>query len=338
MDPSIEKRKNERVSEEKRSMIIRLIDSGKSIREVSNIMKVNYWTIRSIYLIWLKEGRVNQLPRGHRKPMLTDHQKEKLCDWLDEDCQQTLVELQRKFEDEFGIKPSVATIGRALKSFSYTLKRITPIPERRNSSDVKQIRYDYAMKFNSIRGDMQKIFFLDETGIQVFSRRNYGRAPRGMRACNVRGAIRSRNYSIEAVISIDKLYFFEIMNRPYNSEHFLEFLVKFLDVLEQNNVSGAHLIMDNVAFHRAATVNELIISHGHNPLFLPPYSPFLNPIENMFNQWKHWIKSERSENEDQLYANIHIASRSITAEHCANYFRNLEQYLFQSLMKEDIFD
>jgi len=53
--------------------------------------------------------------------------------------------------------------------------------------------------------------------------------------------------------------------------------------------------VSDVAFHRAATVNELIISHGHNPLFLPPYSPFLNPIGNMFNQWKHWIKSGRSE-------------------------------------------
>jgi len=43
--------------------------------------------------------------------MLTDHRKEKLCDLLDEDCQQTLVEHQRKFKDEFGIKPSMTTIG-----------------------------------------------------------------------------------------------------------------------------------------------------------------------------------------------------------------------------------
>jgi len=51
MDPSIEKEKNEKDSEEKRSMIIRLIDSGKSVREVPNVVKVNYWTTQSIYLI-----------------------------------------------------------------------------------------------------------------------------------------------------------------------------------------------------------------------------------------------------------------------------------------------
>lgn len=338
MSEDAERRKNEKVSDEKRSLIIRLMDDGESVAKASKIVNVNYWTARSIYFAWLKEGRSVQLPRGHRKAMLSDVQKELICDWQDEDCQQTYADLQKKCQEEFGFAPSLTTIARALKDFSYTMKRVSIFPVRRNSPEVKQARYDYAVKFNSIREDMNKIFFLDETGIQVFARKNYGRSPRGMRACSTRGAIRSKNYSIEAVISSDRLYFFEIMNQPYNSEHFVDFLVKFIGILSENNVTGAHLIMDNVAFHKVDQVKRLISSHGHEVIFLPPYSPFLNPIENMFNQWKHWIKSRKSKNEDELYENIHVASSHITSEHCTNYFRNLEKYLFQSLMREDISD
>jgi transposase len=42
--------------------------------------------------------------------------------------------------------------------------------------------------------------------------------------------------------------------------------------------------MDNVRFHRSEEVVTLIEAHGHFAVFLPPYSPFLNPIEELFNQ------------------------------------------------------
>jgi transposase len=49
-------------------------------------------------------------------------------------------------------------------------------------------------------------------------------------------------------------------------------------------------------------------------LFFPPYSPFLNPIENLFNQWKNLIKRSEPQNEDQLYEAVENSSEKITPE------------------------
>ena len=48
--------------------------------------------------------------------------------------------------------------------------------------------------------------------------------------------------------------------------------------------------MDNVAFHKTGDVQNFLIGEGHELVFLPPYSPFLNPIEHTFSTWKAHIR------------------------------------------------
>ncbi len=140
-------------------------------------------------------------------------------------------------------------------------------------------------------------------------------------------AIRSRNYSIATAMNSESLFLFEIQDKFYNSEDFTEFLNKLIHHLSLNGISGAYLIMDNVRFHKTDLVVNLIESHGHKAIFLPPYSQFLNPIENLFNHWKNYIKRSEPQNNDQLYESVHNASEKITPENCANYCRNMESYL-----------
>ena len=88
--------------------------------------------------------------------------------------------------------------------------------------------------------------------------------------------------------------------------------------------------MDN-AIHKTTPKKELIERKGHHYVYLPPYSPFLNPIENLFNQWKGLIKRKEARNEDELYEYVHSASADITEQHCANYFANMENYIIHRL-------
>jgi transposase len=97
-------------------------------------------------------------------------------------------------------------------------------------------------------------------------------------------------------------------------EDFAEFLNKLFEHLSLNGISGAYIIMDNVRFHKTELVVNLIRSYGHKAVFLLPYSLFLNPIENLFNQWKNLIKRSEPQNEDQLYEAVHNASEKITPE------------------------
>ena len=91
--------------------------------------------------------------------------------------------------------------------------------------------------------------------------------------------------------------------------------------------------MDKVNFHKADKIKKLV---DHDLLFLPPYSTFLNPIENLFNQWKNLIKVCCSTTEEELFKNMETGSEKITSENCANYFRNMETYIAPCLKKEII--
>ncbi len=58
--------------------------------------------------------------------------------------------------------------------------------------------------------------------------------------------------------------------------------------------------MDNVSFHKSQIISQKFLGAGHRIMFLPPYSPFLNPIENVFAQWKQNVRSTRNSNETEL--------------------------------------
>ncbi|XP_074604139.1 uncharacterized protein LOC141857547 [Brevipalpus obovatus] len=137
-------------------------------------------------------------------------------------------------------------------------------------------------------------------------------------------------------MGIDSMFFFEMSNRPYNSEEYASFLGKLFDHFDNHGIEGAYLIMDNVRFHRTDEVVRLIRSRGHNAVFLPPYSPFLNPIENAFNQWKAFIKRANAKTEAELRLAAENACDNIKQTDCNNYFRHMESYLARCLSKEII--
>lgn len=228
-----------KISNEIRKLIIEKLKSGDSPKDVSNIYQVNYDTVRSMYRTYKKNGLMEKKTTGRRQPILTEEQKERICDWVDEDCSLTLLQLKNKCFEEMNITVSISTIERALKSFHYTIKRVHRIPLSRNSPAVIESRFEYALQYNRMFPNRKKIFFLDETGIQIWSRATYGRAPKGIRSTKRVKAIRSQNYSIASAMNIESLYFFEIQNKSYNSDDYTEFLNKFIQHLANDRIEGA---------------------------------------------------------------------------------------------------
>jgi hypothetical protein len=163
--------------------------------------------------------------------------------------------------------------------------------------------------------ERDKIFFIDEYGIQVNSRVSYGRSVRNTRASKVKAQLRGRNYSIAAAMNDNSLYLFQVQDRPYNIDHFSEFITSLINHLNNDAVQGAHFVMDNVRYHRSEEVVTLIEAHA---VFLPPYSLFLNPIDELFNQWKQLIKRAQPTNENELYEAVHTASEN-SPENCRMY-------------------
>ena len=96
--------------------------------------------------------------------------------------------------------------------------------------------------------------------------------------------------------------------------------------------------MDNVRFHKTVEIRNILAERNVSFDFLPPYSPFLNPIENMFSKWKNFVARISPKNESELVDGIKNGSSLISNEDCDGYYRNMMRYIRRSINNEVIED
>jgi transposase len=77
---------------------------------------------------------------------------------------------------------------------------------------------------------------------------------------------------------------------------------------------------DNLSSHKVAGVEEAIKAVKAKGLYLPPYSPDLNPIEEMWSKMKAYLRKKKARILETLKEEIHNAFKTITAENCAGWF------------------
>lgn len=98
------------------------------------------------------------------------------------------------------------------------------------------------------------------------------------------------------------------------------FLAHVQQVLAPTLKLGDVVIMDNLAAHTSRPIRDAIAAVGARLLFLPPYSPDLNPIENAFTKLKGMLRKAAARSIDQLWDAITRIIRTYSPHECANYF------------------
>ena len=178
---------------------------------------------------------------------------------------------------------SVSTIHQYLdmKMITYKVGRVIPLA--RNSEHVLTSRHEYATWLSSNFGLHQ--IYIDECGFNLWTAPKHGRAPSGKTPHVIVSSQQGRNQTlILAISSRASVVHYEIINGSADSSKFnvfFEGLQRKVSDLSQKTVS----ILDNCRIHSQSELGQRL-SPGHDLKFLPPYSPFFNPIENCFN----WIK------------------------------------------------
>jgi len=112
---------------------------------------------------------------------------------------------------------------------------------------------------------------------------------------------------------------YRILDGNGNQETFRQFLHQIQEDADVAGLENATIVMDNVGFHKTELVREELIILGLNVKYLPAYSPFFNPIENMFSKWKNYVKRTQASNEVELRAKMNQEREVITAQDCNNY-------------------
>ena len=143
----------------------------------------------------------------------------------------------------------------------------------------------------------ESLVYIDESGIELTICKDRGWGKKSEKLVGKKSGKYYERTNIIAGLVNNKSIAPMVFNGSCNTDLFNNWVENFL-IKELK--SGQYVVMDNASFHRSQKTKELIESVGCRIIFLPPYSPDLNPIEKFWANMKRWIRS-RIERFDKLY-------------------------------------
>lgn len=182
--------------------------------------------------------------------------------------------------------------------------------------DLKEARLLWKSQQPSL--DPARLVFLDETGLNTKMSRLYGRSPRGERCQDAVPHGHWNSSTFLAALRHDRITAPLLIDGALDGELFLAYIQQELGPTLS---PGDIVICDNLSSHKVAGVRQAIEDWGASLLYLPAYSPDLNPIEMAFSKLKtHLRKSAQRSFDGLLQALAHILDL-FTPQHCLNFFR-----------------
>jgi transposase len=156
--------------------------------------------------------------------------------------------------------------------------------------------------------DIHRLVFIDETGASTKMARRYGRSPYGQRCV---AAIPHGHWKTTGMTAP------MVLDGPMDGSAFEAYVTQVLvPTLEPGDI----VVMDNLAAHKRAEVGRAIEAAGAWLLYLPPYSPDLNPIEMAFAKLKAALRKAAARSIEALDHAIAYALAAFTAQECLNFF------------------
>ena len=186
----------------------------------------------------------------------------------------------------------------------------------------------------------QEYIYIDEAGFNLTKVRRRGRNIIGQRAIiNVPGQ-RGGNITLCAAITQNGVLLRHANMGPYNTAHILTFLDRLQNIItavNQMHQMQFTVVWDNVSFHRSALVQNWFQHHQQfTLLYLPPYSPFLNPIEEFFSAWRWKVYDLRLQAQVPLIQAMEEACDQIDAVAVQGWIRHSRRFFPRCLANEDI--
>lgn len=167
--------------------------------------------------------------------------------------------------------------------------------------------------------DPRTLIFLDETWATTNMARTHGRAPRGVRLIGTVPHGHWHTTTFLCGLRHDGLVAPLVLDGAINGEAFLAYVEQFLVPILR---PGQIVIADNLSSHKVTGVRQAIEAAGASLLYLPPYSPDLNPIELAFSKLKRLLRTAASRTVDRLWKTIGKLITEFHPTECANYLRH----------------
>jgi transposase len=164
-----------------------------------------------------------------------------------------------------------------------------------------------------------QLVFIDETWATTNMTRLRGRCPRGERLVAAVPHGHWKTSTFVAALRTTGLTAPLVLDGAMNGEAFHAYVEQ---ILVPTLAPGDIVIMDNLGSHKVAGVRDAIEACGASLLYLPPYSPDLNPIEQSFSKLKALARKEAARTREGLWNAIGRFLPRFTPQECRNYFAN----------------
>jgi transposase len=270
-----------------------ILDGSLTQVKMANVAGCSDRTIRNIDTNMRLFGNTRAPANGAgRQRLITPPMLAALCDHLLEKPGLYRDEMAVFLYDEFDVLVSISSIGRALASIKWTKKVTRRIANERNAD----LRDFYLHKLSAFRS--HQLVYVDESGCDKrIGFRRTGWSPLGVAPVEIAQFHRDRRHQILPAYNQDGVLFSQVFQGSTDGVVFEDFVEQLLYYCQPYPAQNSVLIMDNASFHRGEQVEQMCREAGVKLLYLPPYSPDLNPIEEFFAELKAFIKKQWHEYE-----------------------------------------
>jgi len=191
------------------------------------------------------------------------------------------------------------------------------VARERDRADISRRRTQW--RSHQGRIDPARLVFIDETWAKTNMTRTHGWAPRGERLVAKIPHGHWNTTTFLAALRHDRIDAPCLFDGPINGELFLAYVEQ---VLLPTLKSGDIVILDNLGSHKGKAIRQVIRAVGAKLIFLPKYSPDLNPIEQAFAKVKTLLRKAQARTFEAISTAIARSLDRFTPQECANYFEN----------------
>src|SRR5215471_10394169 len=301
-------------SDDLRERVVAAIDSGHTRVEVAELYNIALSTVGGFLKRKRETGSVSPDKFGGYKTFTLEPHADRVRKLVAEQPDSTLAELQARLAKE-KVKVSQSGISRFLHHINLTFKKSLHAAEQ-DRPDVATARE--ALRKEQKTLDPKRLVFIDETATTKMTRL-YGRAPQGKRLVDKVPHGHWKTTTFICALRYDGVTAPFMLDGPMDGPHFLAYVEQ---ILAPTLKEGQIVFLDNVSTHKVDGVEEAIAARGACAVFLPAYSPDLNPIEQLFARLKSLLRKMKARTVEQLWRAIASFLKGVSKEECKAYLAN----------------
>ena len=299
-------------SDDLRERVIEAVEAGASRREAAESFNLCPSSAVKWLQRWRDTGSAKAKPTGGSRSPLEEHAKALLA-LVAQQPDLTLDEIVAAMRKR-RIPGSRTAVWRFFARHDFTYKKTLHAAEQQRP-DVARAR----RRWRREQFMFARLVFIDETAASTKMVRLRGRCPRSQRLVGSVPHGHWKTITLVAGLRHDAIVAPFVIDGPMNGRVFLTYVER---CLAPTLGRGDIVIMDNLPTHKIAGVTKAIEAADAMAIYLPAYSPDLNPIEQVFSKLKALLRKAAERTIPALWRRIRSILRTVSKKECLNFFRH----------------